>query len=126
MTPQLRSALESILMRLYKKAKADFEKDPPNRRFKDHLFTDLNVVKDHLKTNRRKFTAIETYGEREIYDLLEVMIKVRDTCNLNEEQMTMTNNMYIELSKEANFEDLKETKAIILRRIRNMLLSQNI
>lgn len=144
MTPEFRVHLQNVLDTFYKKSKEEYNslKSKP----RDHVFKSLDFVKERIKVNRKNYyVALYCAGEHEVHSLLNNMMDLKETLDLDQNQMDWT----LELNDEVTVLCLKkkpvgtaqraiandplrvkidvtEAKRMILARMRNMLLTQNI
>jgi hypothetical protein len=149
MTPQLKYAIEKVLSAYYKQEKKDWESHAFNKKPRDHVFKNLQVLKSSVALNRKipKYSLL-CAGEHELQFLLNTMNDLVGSLSLSSEQVQWTSDLsnkikvcclkehprtktQIELKNELDSNPalsipLNEGKQMILARIRNMLLTQNI
>lgn len=149
MMPQLNEAIERIVAVYYKEAKRNYNLYAINKKPLDHVFKSLCILKDSLKKNRKVPPyLLECAGTHEIEFLNNAMLDLKDSLDLSREQLQWVNDTYnsiavrclkqhprtraqkeikeMLISNPGMSIELKEGKRIILARIRNMLLTQNI
>ncbi len=149
MTPQFKQALESVVSEYYGEAKIHFNRYAFNKKPVDHVFKSMEVLRNFLTKNRKipAYTLL-CRGDHEIEFLNHAMNDLMDSLSLSADQKQWTQRTYdrilihclqqhprtkeqILLKKEMDINTgmiipLNEGKRMILARIRNMLLTQNI
>jgi hypothetical protein len=149
MLPILKIAIQRVIDEYYKPAKKDWDSHAFNKKPAEHIFKSLEILKNSITLNRKvpKY-SLYCSGEHEISFLLNTMNDLMDSLSLSPEQMQWTVDLHnkitvfclkdhprtklqIELKNELDRNKalsitLNDGKQMILARIRNMLLTQNI
>lgn len=149
MTPQFKEAIQSVVATYYKPAKKEWNFHAFNKKPADHVFKSLELLHNHLKVNKQfpVYTLICS-GEHEIHFLINAMKDLMDSLSLSHDQVQWTEDLNNKIlvyclkeyprtrhqkdlrealdSNKALMIPLNEGKRMILARIRNMLLTQNI
>lgn len=142
MLPQLKETIATIVRKYYNDAKADYNSYAINRKPKDHIFKDLHYLKEHLQVNKKlpKYT-LTCKGSHEVSFLVNFMVDLKDSLDFSPDQVQWTDDLYNNITVRCLHEyprtrgqkevtgshiSLEEGKQMILTRIRNMLLTQNI
>lgn len=146
MTPELKAAIQGVLNAYFKPAKKEYNQHAFNKKPKDHVYKDLLFLREQVKETRRKFRPkLYCAGDHEIHSLLIIMMDLKENLELDQNQIDWTNDLNDEitvlclnkhpvgtkqrqLSLEPNREKISvtEAKRMILARMRNMILTQNI
>lgn len=146
MTPDLKNAIQGVINAYFKPAKKEYNQHAFNKKPKDHVYKDLLFLREQVKVNRRNFRpALYCAGEHEIHSMLLIMMDLKETLDLDQNQIDWTNDLNDEITvlclhkppkgeAQRNIAadplrekiSITEAKRMILARMRNMILTQNI
>lgn len=149
MMPQMRDSIAAVIIRYYNEAKTHYNQYAFNKKPKDHVFKDLQYLKEQLKVKRRLSDyTLTCKGVEEISFLANFMKDLTESLHLSLEQAQWTEDLYDEIlvyclqeyprtrnqkhlhalteANKALTIGLDDGKRLILARIRKMLLTQNI
>lgn len=146
MTPELKSAIQGVINAFFKPMKKEYNSHAFNKKPKDHVYKDLLFLREQVKVNRRKFMPkLYCAGDHEIHSLLIIMMDLKDNLELDQNQIDWTNDLNDELTilclnkypvgtKQRELSStlykekisVTEAKRMILARMRNMILTQDI
>lgn len=149
MTPQLKSAITGVVDAYYSQAQKEYSSFAFNKKPRDHVYKDLTFLKDQLRVRKKNlYPNVSCESKQEVHALANTMMDLKESLSLDQNQIDWTNELFDEvmvfclkeyprtkhqkmlkemLDKNNGFEkDVTEAKRMILARMRNLLLTQNI